>query len=536
MRIDLTPEKAEEMEKMAEAQRTASPTKRIHTPRVLPRTPGMGLHGRGDEPDSLYQELLQSIYDAVLVTDMRGKILDENVRALQFLLYKKPELAHLNVLNVISGSSSALIAQIRENLRGQRFTLIQAHCVRKNGTTFPAEIAVNRLHLTPEGELCWFIRDITERERARKEIQKANERFRLASRAVNSAIYDWDIEKNSMIWTDGLTEVFGYDLDEVDPTFEWRISHIHPEDRQRVLDQISDDIRAGQDFVAEYRFRTRDDRYLDVWDRGRVVQSSRGPTVRMVGSITDITERKRAERELRETTDELARSNADLQQFAYVASHDLQEPLRMVASFVQLLERRFRGAIDKEADEWIEYVVDGVKRMQQLISDLLQYSRVGTRGKAFQQIDLQKVLDRVLANLKATIQESEAKITCDPMPTVLGDDVQLCQLLQNLIGNAVKFQPEGVTPEVRIGAERHENTWTFSVRDNGIGIDPQYVERIFVIFQRLHSRNEYEGTGIGLAICKKIAERHGGTIWVESEVGKGATFFFTIPAKGKQSS
>ncbi len=226
----------------------------------------------------------------------------------------------------------------------------------------------------------------------------------------------------------------------------------------------------------------------------------------------------------------LARSSDELQQFAYVASHDLQEPLRMISSYLQLLERRYREQLDDEAQEFIHYAVDGAARMQTLIRALLEYSRVSTRGQPFQPINLQAVLDEVLANLKLAIADAQAVITHDPLPTLQGDDSQLMQLLQNLISNALKFRGER-PPQVHITVSQSDSHWTIGVRDNGIGIAPEYRDRIFLIFQRLHARTEYPGTGIGLALCKKIVERHGGKIWLESQPGEGATFFFTLPVE-----
>lgn len=232
---------------------------------------------------------------------------------------------------------------------------------------------------------------------------------------------------------------------------------------------------------------------------------------------------------LKETMRRLERSNRDLQQFAYVASHDLQEPLRMVASYLQLLERRYKGKLDADADDFINFAVDGARRMQTLIQDLLQYSRVEMRGNSFEPADFESILETVLDGLQVMIKENRAVVTHDPLPTVACDKTQIAQLLHNLIANGIRFRGES-PPEISLSARRGKGEWIFSVRDNGIGIDSQYFERIFVIFQRLHGKKEYpDGTGIGLAVCKSIVERHGGRIWVDSEPGKGSLFQFSMP-------
>jgi PAS domain S-box-containing protein len=247
-------------------------------------------------------------------------------------------------------------------------------------------------------------------------------------------------------------------------------------------------------------------------------------------AIEDITERRRREEELKKLTGELARSNADLQQFAYAASHDLQEPLRVIAGFVKLLEKRYKHKLDTKAQEFIDFTIDGVKRMQQLIKNLLEYSKVGTKGLNFKPTDCSFVVDESISNLRAAIEETGILVTHDELPTLIVDASLMTRLFQNLIGNAIKFHGEQPL-RVHVSAERKRNEWVFSVQDNGIGINPQHIERIFDVFRRLHTKEEYPGTGIGLAICKRIVERLGGRIWVKSEPEKGSTFYFTIPYK-----
>ncbi|MCF6154586.1 MAG: HAMP domain-containing sensor histidine kinase [Candidatus Brocadia sp.] len=242
-----------------------------------------------------------------------------------------------------------------------------------------------------------------------------------------------------------------------------------------------------------------------------------------------INEHKRTEKELKHYSAELKRSNEELQHFAYIASHDLQEPLRMISSYLQLIKRRYKGNLDKDADEFIQYAVDGANRLQKMINGLLEYSRVDTHGKSFELADCEVVLQQALTNLKVVIEESAATITHDPLPAVMADSSQLLLVFQNLITNAVKFRGNE-PPCIHISAKHKENEWIFSVHDNGIGIEPEYHGRLFVIFRRLHSR-EYPGVGLGLSICKKVVKRHGGRIWVESEPGKGSTFYFTIPIR-----
>jgi PAS domain S-box-containing protein len=274
---------------------------------------------------------------------------------------------------------------------------------------------------------------------------------------------------------------------------------------------------------------TQDGRRRDLSYNMSPIVGERGETAGVCVIARDVTRRKARERTLLERTEELRRSNAELEQFAYVASHDLQEPLRMVASYTELLGERYAGQIDARADKYIGYAVDGAKRMQRLVNDLLTYSRVGRVEQPLAATDMNNVVSEILRGLNSAIADADAVVEVLPLPVVVADSVQIGQVLQNLIGNALKFRAAR-RMHVTVGANRSPDGWEFHVADNGIGIDPRYGERIFQMFQRLHGRDEYEGNGIGLTIAKKIVERHGGRIWFDSVPGEGTTFHFTIPS------
>jgi PAS domain S-box-containing protein len=340
-----------------------------------------------------------------------------------------------------------------------------------------------------------------------------------------------------MNWSEKFRTMLGLTSD-AKLTYQAFLDATHPDDRQRIDRSVKNTIELGVPYDIEYRAVWPDSSVHWIAAKGRAYRSPEGVAVQMQGIVMDITARKEAQEaqkhdEARERRSvELKRSNDDLEQFAYVAAHDLQEPLRMVASYTQLLAERYKGRLDSDADEFIAYAVDGAHRMQLLIGDMLAYCRVGTKGKEFHETSSEAALQQALLNLQGAIRESGGVVTHDPLPTVIADGAQLVQLFQNVVGNAIKYRSAEL-PRVHVSAKKNGgNEWIFSMQDNGLGIDPKYFEKIFVMFQRLHGREEFSGTGIGLTVCKKIVERHGGRIWVESEPGRGSTFYFALPERG----
>ena len=370
----------------------------------------------------------------------------------------------------------------------------------------------------------------TQHREAEQALWQSQETYRLLAENVSDIVWQTDAEGNFTYMSPAVRE-FGYEPEEL---LGWHFTDIlRPEDQGRFLELFVQDLESPAAHRYELRARAKDGSWF--WlDVSVSYQVEDGIAVAMQGIARNIHERKLAEARLERLMSDLARSNTELEQFAYVASHDLQEPLRMVASYVQLLERRYQGKLDQDANEFIGFAVDGANRMQRLINDLLAYSRVGTQGKAFQPVPMAGALHAALSNLQVAVTESAAEVTQAELPTVTGDESQLVQLLQNLVANAIKFHGEA-PPRIHLTAEQGKGEWLFRVQDNGIGIDPRYAARIFVIFQRLHTRQQYAGTGIGLALCKRIVDRHRGRIWVESTPGQGSAFCFTIPEIGDDS-
>lgn len=368
--------------------------------------------------------------------------------------------------------------------------------------------------------------DITASKLFDDAMHRGAERLRLAQRAARCGTWDWNIETGAVDWSDEYHEIYGGER-RVQPSFASWILSVHPDDRDHVQAAIAAALAERTDLRVEFRPIEvgRADWYELI---GSTMTGHHGKPVRLLGIVLDITERKRIEQELSDAVTSLKSSNEDLQKFAYVVSHDLQEPLRMVRSFAQLLGRR--GKVDEEGTEFLGFIDAGVDRMQLLIRDLLEYSRIsyGPR-RPLTLTNFNYTVRLAMEHLKSAINESGAEFTIHPLPSVMANDGRMLQVFQNLIGNAIKYR--GVDPlRISISAERNGDEWVFSVGDNGIGIESAYYERIFGVFQRLHGRDQYEGTGIGLAIVRRVIEQHQGRIWLESKVGSGSTFFFSLPA------
>ncbi|HEY4742606.1 MAG TPA: PAS domain S-box protein [Candidatus Acidoferrales bacterium] len=482
-----------------------------------------------------YRGLLEAAPDAMVVVNQGGEIVLLNVQAEKQFGYSRDELVGKKVKSLIpEGFAERLIADdlrtAADALAQQIGTGLELIGHRKNGSEFPIEIMLSPLE-SAEGILVTAaIRDISVRKAAEKHLAQMEGRYRGLLEAAPDAMVVVNQGGEIVLLNVQAEKQFGYRRDEL---VGQKMKSLIPEGFAERL--IADALRSAEDALAqqigtgiELIARRKDGSDFPIEIMLSPLESAEG--ILVTAAIRDITARKAGEANLLVKVQELKRSNEELGQFAYIASHDLQEPLRMVASYTQLLSRRYKGKLDADADEFISFAVDGASRMQRLIQDLLAYSRVGTKGKDLLNTSSEEALQQALINLRGAIEESSALVTHDPLPAVMADEMQLVQLFQNLVGNAIKYQNPG-TPRIHVSAVRSVGKkWIFSVKDNGLGIDPQYFERIFGMFQRLHKREEFAGTGIGLAICKKIVERHGGSISVESRPGQGATFRFSLAA------
>lgn len=487
--------------------------------------------------ESRYRSLLEAAPDAMVVVDQHGKIVLLNLQAESRFGYRRDELLGQQVKNIIpNGFAERLIADdlrsATEALAQQIGTGIELIGRRKDGSEFPIEIMLSPVDSGEDMLVTAAIRDISVRKVAEQHLAQAEAKYRGLLEAAPDAMVVVNQRGNIVLLNVQAEKRFAYSRDEL---LGQPVKNIIPQGfAERV---ITDGSRSAAEALAqqmgtgiELTGRRKDGSEFPIEIMLSPLESTEG--ILITAAIRDVS---RAEAHLLKMVEELNRSNEELGQFAYIASHDLQEPLRMVASYTQLLSKRYKGKLDADADEFIAFAVDGANRMQRLIQDLLAYSRVGTKGLELVEVRSESALEQAIINLGGAIDDSGAQITHDALPIVLADEMQLVQLFQNLLGNAVKYQSPGI-PHIHVSAVRDsQHKWLFSVRDDGLGIDPQFFEKIFGMFQRLHKREEFAGTGIGLAICKKIVERHGGRISVESQLGRGATFRFTLIGSERQT-
>jgi len=472
---------------------------------------------------TLLSALIESSQDAILAKTLSGRITFWNAGAERLFGYTAAEAVGMNILMLSPDDRREEESRLLEDLRAGRLVEhYETERIRKDGTRVAVSLRLSPIK-TADGTIvgCASIADITAKK-------QAEDRFRLVFEAAPNGLMIVAADGRIKLANTAAADLFGYAKDElleqpvemlVPPAL--RAQHVaHRETFQ------ADPKRRPMGRLRDLVGLRKDGTPVPIELGLSPITSEGGHFV--LAAIVDLTERRQATEALARQTRELERSNADLEEFAYVASHDLQEPLRMVVSFTELLARRNLGRLDEKSNEFIGFIVEGAKRMQGLISDLLTCARVGTEGTPFESVDMALLVDQVIAGLRESITTAQAEIAIDVLPTVRGDLVQLRQLLQNLISNAIKFRAER-PPRIHIGAKRKGAEWLFCVEDNGIGIDMRFSDRIFQMFQRLHERGTYEGNGIGLALAKKIAERHGGRIWAESEPGIGTRFYFTLP-------
>ena len=482
-----------------------------------------------------FLSVIESIGDMLFITDLDLNLVNVNEVAAHLLGFDdKERLVGTNIMGAVAERDRNRLAVDTGKALAYKpiKDILEYTLVSKYGREFDVEAKTEML-LDCAGMPAGLIitaRDVTERKRMQEALRISEEKLRTMFESMRDGIVLTDTKGTIVEVNDATVKMHGY-TDKKQIIGRNGIELVAERDRARVMEAaVKQSKGETPKEIAEIHTLVRvDGTEFESESSRSILRDSAGRVIGFIAVERDVTERKHMQEQLQRTLEELKRSNTELQQFAYVASHDLQEPLRMVSSYVQLLSRRYKGKLDSNADEFIEFAVDGSNRMQIMIQALLSYSRVGTRGKPPEPTDCENILDQTMKNLQTAITEKNAEVTHDTLPTIMADGVQMVQLFQNLIGNGIKFQQEGQRPHVHISVEDTGADWMFSFRDNGIGIDPEFKERIFVIFQRLHGREKYPGTGIGLSVCKRIVERHGGTIWVESEPGKGATFKFTMP-------
>lgn len=478
-------------------------------------------------------DILESIGDAFFTLDHDGKVNYWNKKANELLhLEKKRGVLEKNWFFFDVITDPVFLTKFHETIRSKHATTFETHYA-KTGAWFEVNLYSSNNGATA------YLKDISEKKKSAELITRSNERYEKLTEATNDAIYDWDMTTNTVFMGKGFKTLFGYDYLHEPYTFDIWQERIHPEDRvaiNNMMEQIITDMGGGGSYQVEYRYRMKNGKYTYVVDRGMIIRNEKNIPIRLIGAIQDISYRKKYEESLKllnlslqDRARQLSISNSELEQFAFVVSHDLQEPLRMVTSFLTQLNRKYGDELDDKAQTYIHFAVDGAKRMREIILDLLEFSTVGKHEETHEEIDLNEILQEVKFMLRRKIEESSTILKINHLPIINGYRNQFFQVMTNLVDNALKYRNQQVPLTVTVTAKKKNDYWQIAVSDNGIGIEEEYFENIFIIFKKLHPKDTIEGTGMGLALVKKITENWGGKVWLESTLHEGSTFYFTIP-------
>jgi len=483
--------------------------------------------------ENKYRSIVKNVLDAYVRGDTEGRIIMASPSAARMYRFDSPqEMIGISTLSLYKSFEDRQ-NMLEELEKHGKVENMEGEGLRKDGTTFWVSMNA-QYYYDDQGKIQGretIVRDITVKKVIEAALKKSEQSLADAQHIAHIGSWEWNLKTGDINWSNELYSIYRVDPNTFTPTLSSFADYMHPDDEKYVnqnVDQLLSDCKSHN---FDFRIILDDGTIRVLNTIAEVTEFDKnGKPCIIVGINQDITERKEIELKLNENIKKLAQSNKELEEFAYITSHDLREPLRMITSFLQLLERRYKDQLDEDANEFIGFAVDGAKRLDAMTHDLLQYSRINREKREIKPVNFEHVLEEALLNLKVPIEESNAVITHDPLPTINGDEQLKIRLFQNLIGNAIKYRSQE-SPKIHISAKKEKNQYLFCIKDNGIGMSPKHLKKIFTIFQRLHTKEEYEGTGIGLAIAQKIVHQHSGQIWAESELEKGSTIYFTIPIK-----
>ncbi len=475
-----------------------------------------------------YLSVFENANDPILIFEPENEIiLEANESAAKLYGISKEELIGKS-LKDFSKNPKRGERKIEKILKEGKAIKFETEQFTKTGKTLFLEVKASAINYLGKKAILTINHDLTKRKKHENELEKDIARLEMAQKIARFGNWDWDLETDRIKLSGELNTILGFENTEI--SVKQFLKIVCKEDKESVKDNL-EKMRLGKgEMNMDFGIKLQSGEIVYLYALGKVLFDKDNLPKKVFGIFHDITSRKLMEKTLRVSIENLERSNQDLEMFAYVVSHDLKDPLHLITNFFKLFSRRYKGKIDQKADDYIENIQAAVTRMHKLIQGLLAYSRITTRGKSFETNDANLILEDAISNLELNIEKANANVKAEKLPVIVCDEIQISQMFQNLISNAIKFADKN-DPEIIISYKENDDEFIFSVSDNGIGILPKYYKRIFEIFQRLHTEEEFEGTGIGLSICKKIADRHGGKIWVESEPGKGSTFYFTLPKR-----